>query len=81
MVFAPDTGISHAASAFRKPSLVLLKREHKPYPPMDTRAEIIAWNEREFISCPTRRFRDGAGPVVGVFRGLTAGQQGSSNGV
>jgi ADP-heptose:LPS heptosyltransferase len=52
LVFTPDTSISHAASAFRKPSLVLLKREHKPYAPWNTPGEIIAWNEAEIHQLP-----------------------------
>lgn len=55
MVFTPDTSISHAASAFRKPSVVLLKREHKPYAPWNTPGEIIAWNEAEIHQMPHER--------------------------
>jgi ADP-heptose:LPS heptosyltransferase len=55
LVFTPDTSISHAASAFRKPSLVLLKREHKPYAPWNTPGEIIAWNEAEIHQMPHER--------------------------
>ena len=47
LVFTPDTSISHAASAFRRPSLVLLKREHHPYAPYNTPGEIVAWGEEE----------------------------------
>ncbi len=55
LVFTPDTSISHAASAFRKPSLVLLKREHRPYAPYDTPGEIVAWNEEEIQQLPHER--------------------------
>lgn len=55
LVFTPDTSISHAASAFRKPSVVLLKREHKPYAPWNTPGEIIAWNEAEIHQMPHER--------------------------
>jgi ADP-heptose:LPS heptosyltransferase len=55
MVFTPDTSISHAASAFRKPSLVLLKREHRPYAPYNTPGEILAWNEAEIQQLPHER--------------------------
>jgi ADP-heptose:LPS heptosyltransferase len=55
MVFTPDTSISHAASAFRKPSLVLLKREHRPYAPFNTPGEILAWNEEEIQQLPHER--------------------------
>jgi ADP-heptose:LPS heptosyltransferase len=44
VVFTPDTSISHAASAFIKPALVLLKRDHHPYAPYKTPGEIILWD-------------------------------------
>jgi ADP-heptose:LPS heptosyltransferase len=44
MVFTPDTSISHAASAFRKPAVVLLKREHHPYAPYNIPGENIFWD-------------------------------------
>ncbi len=55
LVFTPDTSISHAASAFRKPSLVLLKREHRPYAPYDTPGEVLPWNEDEIEQMPHER--------------------------
>jgi ADP-heptose:LPS heptosyltransferase len=55
MAFTPDTSISHAASAFRKPSLVLLKREHRPYAPWNTPGHIIAWNEEQIHQLPHER--------------------------
>jgi heptosyltransferase IV len=55
MAFTPDTSISHAASAFRKPSLVLLKREHRPYAPWNTPGAIIAWNEEQIHQLPHER--------------------------
>jgi ADP-heptose:LPS heptosyltransferase len=55
LVFTPDTSISHAASAFRKPSLVLLKREYKPYAPYNTPGEVISWNEDEIKQLPHER--------------------------
>jgi ADP-heptose:LPS heptosyltransferase len=58
LVFTPDTSISHAASAFRKPSLVLLKREHRPYAPYQTPGEIVAWNEAEIQQLPHERVSD-----------------------
>ena len=47
MVFTPDTSISHAASAFRKPAVVLLKREHHPYAPFNIAGENIFWDGNE----------------------------------
>src|SRR5437868_7357431 len=67
MVFTPDTSISHAASAFRKPSLVLLKREHKPYAPWNTPGEIIAWNEDEIRQLPHERVSDALGRLIASF--------------
>jgi ADP-heptose:LPS heptosyltransferase len=55
LVFTPDTSIAHAASAFRKPALVLLKREYKPYAPWNTPGEVIAWNEAEIQQMPYER--------------------------
>ena len=47
IVFTPDTSISHAASAFRKPAVVLLKREHHPYAPYNIPGENIFWDGSE----------------------------------
>lgn len=55
LVFTPDTSISHAASAFRKPSLVLLKRDHKQYAPYNTPGEVILWGEQEIQQLPHER--------------------------
>jgi ADP-heptose:LPS heptosyltransferase len=55
LVFTPDTSISHAASAFRKPSVVLLKREHRPYAPYNTPGEVVAWSENEIQQLPYER--------------------------
>jgi ADP-heptose:LPS heptosyltransferase len=43
-VFTPDTSISHAASAFRRPAVVLLKRDHYPYAPWNTPADLVFWD-------------------------------------
>ncbi len=69
MVFTPDTSISHAASAFRKPSLVLLKREHKPYAPWNTPGEIIAWNEAEIHQLPHERVAKALDKLLTEFGG------------
>jgi ADP-heptose:LPS heptosyltransferase len=67
MVFTPDTSISHAASAFRKPSLVLLKREHKPYAPWNTPGEIIAWHEDEIHQLPYERVAEALERLLAAF--------------
>jgi ADP-heptose:LPS heptosyltransferase len=69
LVFTPDTSISHVASAFRKPSLVLLKREHKPYAPYNTPGEIVAWHEDEIQQLPHERVADALHKVLTQFGG------------
>ncbi len=69
MVFTPDTSISHAASAFRKPSLVLLKREHKPYAPWNIPGEIIAWHEDKIHQLPHERVSEALGRLLADFGG------------
>jgi ADP-heptose:LPS heptosyltransferase len=69
LVFTPDTSISHAASAFRKPSLVLLKREHRPYAPYNTPGEIVAWNEDEIQQLPHERVAKALGKLLTDFGG------------
>jgi len=53
MVFTPDTSISHAASAFNKPAVVLLKRDHHPYAPYDIPGEIVFWDGNEIHTLPS----------------------------
>ncbi|HXG72019.1 MAG TPA: glycosyltransferase family 9 protein [Gemmatimonadaceae bacterium] len=67
IVFTPDTSISHAASAFRKPSLVLLKREHKPYAPYGTPGEIVSWSEPEIQQLPHERVSAALDTVISRF--------------
>lgn len=67
IVFTPDTSISHAASAFRKPSLVLLKREHSAYSPYRTPGEIISWSEPEIRQLPHERVSEALDRVVNQF--------------
>jgi ADP-heptose:LPS heptosyltransferase len=69
LVFTPDTSISHAASAFRKPSLVLLKREHRPYAPYNTPGEVLAWNEDEIQQLPHERVAKALGKLLANFGG------------
>jgi ADP-heptose:LPS heptosyltransferase len=68
-VFTPDTSISHAASAFRKPSLVLLKREHRPYAPYNTPGEILAWNEEEIQQLPHEKVAKALSKLLADFGG------------
>ena len=43
-VFTPDTSISHAASAFDKPAVVMLRHDHHPYAPWMTRGSRVFWD-------------------------------------
>ncbi len=69
MVFTPDTSISHAASAFRKPSVVLLKRDHKPYAPWNTPGEVISWNEDQIHQLPHERVSDALNRLLADYGG------------
>jgi len=53
LVFTPDTSISHAASAFDKPAVILLKADCQPYAPWETRGELILWEGETIDSLPT----------------------------
>jgi ADP-heptose:LPS heptosyltransferase len=66
-VFTPDTSISHAASAFKKPSLVLLKREHRPYAPYNTPGRVLLWNENEIAELPYERVLSELGSVIAQY--------------
>ncbi len=52
LVFTPDTSISHAASAFDKPALVLIKADCTAYAPWQNRGELILWQGRSIDSLP-----------------------------
>ena len=67
IVFTPDTSISHAASAFKKPSLVLLKREHRPYAPYNTPGRVLLWNENEIAELPYERVLSELGSVIAQY--------------
>ncbi len=44
LVFTPDTSISHAASAFNKPAVVLLRGDCWQYAPWDIAGEVVFWS-------------------------------------
>lgn len=69
VVFTPDTSISHAASAFRKPSLVLLKSDHKQYAPYDTPGEIVLWTQEDIHKLPHEQVSAALGRVLSQFGG------------
>jgi ADP-heptose:LPS heptosyltransferase len=56
-VLTPDTSISHVASAFRKPSVVLLKKDHAQYGPYRTPGTIVYWKGETMEEL-------GEGPVI-----------------
>jgi ADP-heptose:LPS heptosyltransferase len=43
-VFTPDTSISHVASAFNKPAVVLLRGDCWQYAPWDVQGEVVFWS-------------------------------------
>jgi len=67
IVFTPDTSISHAASAFRKPALVLLKSDHKQYAPYDTPGEVVLWAQDEIHKLPHEQVSAALGRVLSQF--------------
>jgi len=69
LVFTPDTSISHAASAFRKPSLVLLKRDHKQYAPYNTPGEVVLWGEDDIHKLPHERVSAALSRLITAFKG------------
>jgi ADP-heptose:LPS heptosyltransferase len=52
VVFTPDTSISHAAAAFRKPAVVLLKRDHASYGPYRLDGTTIYWDGATIEALP-----------------------------
>ncbi len=53
LVFTPDTSISHAASAFNKPAVVLLRADCMPYAPWETEGELVLWPGPTIHPLPT----------------------------
>lgn len=64
-VFTPDTSISHAASAFNLPAVVLLKAEHHPYAPWRIGGEIVHWHGETIAGLPVGHVRDAVLELVG----------------
>jgi ADP-heptose:LPS heptosyltransferase len=64
VVFTPDTSISHAASAFRKPAVVLLKREHHPYAPYNIPGENIFWDGEQITELSAGQVGDAVERLV-----------------
>ena len=69
IVFTSDTSISPAASAFRKPSLVLLKSDHRQYAPYDTPGEVVLWAQDEIHKLPHEQVSAALGRVLSQFAG------------
>jgi len=65
-VFTPDTSISHAASAFRKPAVVLLKRDHHPYAPWKIPGDIVFWDGETIHGLAVESVRE---PVLRLIAG------------
>ena len=73
MVFTPDTSISHAASAFRKPAVVLLKRDHHPYAPYNIPGEIVFWDGDQIHGLPVAVVRDALRRLVSRYGAMIGG--------
>jgi ADP-heptose:LPS heptosyltransferase len=65
VVFTPDTGIAHAASAFRRPSVVMIGPHRAPFEPYGDRARILTATTDDFDSVR-------AGHVVEALEGAIA---------
>lgn len=52
LVFTPDTSISHAASAFDKPAVVMLKSDCQAYAPWKGKGELVLWEGETIDSLP-----------------------------
>jgi ADP-heptose:LPS heptosyltransferase len=53
LVFTPDTSISHAASAFDKPAVILLKADCQAYAPWKNKGDLVLWDGETIDSLPT----------------------------
>ncbi len=53
LVFTPDTSISHAASAFDKPAVILLKADCQAYAPWKNKGDLVLWEGETIDSLPT----------------------------
>ncbi|HLA13476.1 MAG TPA: glycosyltransferase family 9 protein, partial [Gemmatimonadaceae bacterium] len=53
LVFTPDTSISHAASAFDKPAVVLIRADSTAYAPWQNRGELVLWTGQSIDALPT----------------------------
>jgi ADP-heptose:LPS heptosyltransferase len=65
VVFTPDTSISHAAAAFRKPAVVLLKRDHASYGPYRLEGTTVFWDGDRIDALPVP-------PVLAAVRELVS---------
>jgi ADP-heptose:LPS heptosyltransferase len=63
-VFTPDTSISHVASAFSKPAVVLLKKEHAQYGPYRTAGTIVYWKGETMADLDERPVTDAVTRLV-----------------
>lgn len=64
-VFTPDTSISHAASAFSKAAVVLLKREHHAYAPWRIPSELVFWDGETIDKLPVASVVPAVARLVG----------------
>lgn len=67
VVFTPDTSISHAAAALRKPAVVLLKRDHAQYAPYRLAGSIVYWDGDTIEALPVAPVVDAVSELVENF--------------
>jgi ADP-heptose:LPS heptosyltransferase len=73
LVFTPDTGISHVASAFTRPAVVFMPREHAPYAPYDTPGELVIWPGASIASLNVDDVTPALGRLLDRFPSRTTG--------
>ncbi|MGH7602482.1 MAG: glycosyltransferase family 9 protein [Gemmatimonadaceae bacterium] len=70
IVFTPDTGISHAASAFSRPAVVFMPANYGPYAPYDTPGELVFWPGSSIDSLKVEHVTPALGRLLDRFRSI-----------
>jgi ADP-heptose:LPS heptosyltransferase len=64
LLFTPDTSISHAASAFQKPAVVMLRRDLQSYVPYRLPGIVLLWDGETIATLPTAAVRNAVQTLV-----------------
>jgi ADP-heptose:LPS heptosyltransferase len=73
LVFTPDTSIAHAASAFRKPSVVMIGPHRVPFEPYGDQARILTATTDDFDSVRAEHVVAGLEEAFAAWRGARSG--------